>query len=83
MELTKKTTILFPPALHNHLLRLAENRGTSLGELVRRACEVQYGLVSTEDRLAAVREMTAMRLPVGDPQSMERESVPKPQDLLP
>ena len=83
MELTKKTTILFPPALHDHLVRLAENRGTSLGELVRKACEVQYGLVSPEARVAAVRELTAMRLPVGDPESMKRESVPKPQDLLP
>jgi hypothetical protein len=83
MELTKKTTILFPPGLHDHLVRLAENRGTSLGELVRKACEAQYGLISQEERLAAVRELSSMRLPVGDPESMERESVPKPQDLMP
>lgn len=33
MELTKKTTILFPPELHDRLVRLARDRRTSLGEL--------------------------------------------------
>ncbi len=50
---------------------------------MRKACKIQYGLISIEARLAAVRELTAMRLPAGDPESMERESIPKPQDLLP
>jgi hypothetical protein len=83
MELSKKTTLLFPPDLYSQLTRLAQLRGVSLGELVRRACETQYGLVSRESRLAAVRELAAMSLPVGDPDQMERESVPNPEDLLP
>ncbi len=66
MELTKKTTILFPPDLHEQLTLLAQQLGTSLGELVRRACEAQYRLSSRDDRLAAVRELEAMNLPVGD-----------------
>jgi hypothetical protein len=82
MELTKKTTILFPPALHDQLTRLAEHRGTSLGELVRKACEIQYGLVSADARLEAARELASMSLPVGEPDEMEWESVPHPQDLL-
>ena len=67
MELTKKTTILFPPDLYEQLSRLAEQQGTSLGDLVRKACEVQYGLASAETRLEAVRRLAAMSLPVGDP----------------
>lgn len=83
MHLTKKTTILFPPALHDHLARVARQRRTSLGELVRRACEREYGHSSVESRLAAVQELTAMELPVGDPDELERESVPSADDLLP
>jgi hypothetical protein len=82
MELSKKTTILFPPELHERLSRLAEHQGTSLGDLVRRACELQYGLVSVDARLSAVRELASLSLPVGDPADMERESVSGPEDLL-
>lgn len=83
MELSKKTTLLFPPDLHEHLAQLARLQGVSLGELVRRACEEQYGIVSRESRLAAVREIREMALPVGDIALMELESVPRPEDLVP
>ena len=83
MELSKKTTLLFPPDLHESLTRLAQQRGISFGELVGRACEVQYGVVSTEARLAAVRELSELSLPVGDPDQLERESVPSPDEILP
>lgn len=81
--LTKKTTILFPPDLHEQLTFLARQLGTSLGELVRRACEAQYRLVSRDERLAAVRDLEAMSLPVGKPEEMERESVADPTVLMP
>jgi hypothetical protein len=80
MDLTKKTTILFPPGLYSQLARLAEQRGTSVGDLVRRACERQYGLIPLRDRLAAVEQLAALRLPVGSPKQLERESVPKVED---
>ncbi len=83
MELTKKTTIRFPPDLHEQLSRRAEQQGTSLGDLVRKACEIQYGLVSAETRLEAVRQLAAMFLPVGNFGAMKRESVPRAEDLLP
>ncbi|HEY6323154.1 MAG TPA: CopG family transcriptional regulator [Thermoanaerobaculia bacterium] len=83
MELSKKTTLLFSPDLHRQLTRLAHQRGESLGELVRQACEAQYGIISRESRVAAVRALEAMSLPVGDPEQIERESVPAPEDLLP
>ncbi len=83
MELTKKTTILFSPDLHDQLSRLARQLGTSLGELVRRACEAQYRLSSREDRLAAVRDLEAMSLPVSEPEEMKHESMPDPAELMP
>lgn len=82
MELTKKTTILFPPDLHHHLSKLAARRGTSLGALVRQACEREYGRASDEERLAAVRTLAALDLPVGTPEQMARESVPGPDEFV-
>lgn len=79
MELVKKTTILFPPELHAHLVREAGRRGVSLGHLVRSACEEVYGVVSIEDRLRAVEALGRLSLPVGTPEEMERESVPGPE----
>ena len=83
MELTKKTTILLPPDLHEHLTRQAEREGTSLGELVRRACRVEYGFHSREERRRALAELASLRLPVGEPDRMKRESVPAPEEIMP
>ena len=83
MELSKKTTILFTPELHQRLARLAAQNRTSIGELVRTACERQYGLKSRQERADAVRELGAIYLPVGDPRRLKEESVPDPSDLLP
>lgn len=81
MELTKKTTILLPPGLHEHLTRTAKARHKSVGQLIREACEIEYGHVSTEDRVQAVEELRRLSLPVGSPRKMKRESVPTPRDL--
>ncbi len=77
-ELSKKTTILFSPELHERLTHLAEQRGVSLGWLVREACIRQYGIVPSEDRLEAVRSLEALSLPVEDPIQMNGESVSQP-----
>ena len=79
MELSKKTTILFTPELHERLSRLASQKGTSIGELVRYACERQYGIVSSSDRIEAVRNLAALKLPVGSVEKMKKESVPDPK----
>lgn len=81
MGLSHKTTILLSPAVHRQLTQLAQERGQSLGELVRQACERQYGLVGQEGRLAAVEALAALRLPVGPVEEMIAESVPDPRDL--
>jgi hypothetical protein len=82
MELSKKTTILLPPDLHEHLTRQAEREGTSLGELVRRACRVEYGVPSREERRRALDELVSLRLPVGEPGRMKLESVPSPAEIM-
>lgn len=82
MELSKKTTILFPPDLHERLTRKAEREGTSLGELVRRACRAEYGVASDEERRRALDELLSLDLPVADPGEMKRESVPAPEALM-
>ena len=81
-KLTKKTTILLQPELHRRLSRLADQRRTSIGELVRSAVERQYGLGGSEDRLRVARALSALSLPVGSPAEMKRESVPGPEELL-
>jgi len=83
MDISKKTTILFTPEQHRRLQALAEHRGTSMGALVREACARQYGLLEPEDRLAAVRELAALALPVDTPGRMKEESVPDPAELVP
>jgi hypothetical protein len=83
MELEKKTTILFTPALHQHLVQVARQRGTSLGQLIREACEIQYGYISRNERLKAANDLGALSLPVASPQQLKLESVVDPQDLLP
>jgi predicted DNA-binding protein len=82
MELSKKTTILFPPDLHDRLERLAKERGTSMGQLVRQACREKYASVSEAERLEAVRRLSRLRLPVTDPDRMKRESVVDPDRLM-
>ena len=81
MVLSKKTTILLSAELHERLSRLAEHRGTSLGALVRQACEIQYGLVPIDARLRAVRELSSFYLPVGNPEDLERGSVPESSEV--
>jgi hypothetical protein len=83
MELSRKTTILLSPRLHDRLTRLARRRGTSMGDLIRRACEIVYSEGGSEDRLEAVQGLAALSLPVADTDTMKRQSVPDPRDLLP
>lgn len=80
---TKKTTILLSPGLHQRLSQLAEQRRTSLGELVRRACEHEYGTATVEEKMAAVQQLAGLALPVASVRRMKRESVADPGSLAP
>jgi hypothetical protein len=81
MELSKKTTILFPPSFHEHLVRVAAREGVSLGELVRKACGELYGPAGGEHRFEAATRIRLLSLPVGSVAGMKAESVPPPKRL--
>lgn len=81
MELSKKTTILFPPELFDQLTRVAEQRRTSIGDLVRTACRERYCLPDKAERLRLVGELGSLDLPVGTPGEMKRQSVPRVKPL--
>ena len=74
MELSKKTTILLSPDLHRRLTALGAKRGTSLGELVREACEARYGIMGGPERIDAARALAALGLPVGSTAEMKQDS---------
>jgi predicted DNA-binding protein len=80
MELSKKTTILLSAEQHEQLTRLAKERGTSLGDLIREACAHEYGLASKSDRASAVAELATLSLPVGDVAAMKLESIAPPKE---
>ena len=77
MGLTKKTTILFADAFYRNLSRVAKHRRTSVGRLIREACEKQYGISSADEAASAAEEIGAMRLPVSNVAAMKRQSVPR------
>ena len=81
--LNKKTTILFASGMYTGLTRIAAQRHSSVGELVREACRIQYGLSSNAERLAMLDELAALNLPVGSVEDMELESLPTVVELLP
>ncbi len=83
MELSKKTTILFAPHMHRRLAELADHHRTSIGELVRVACERQYGLVSNQRRVAAVRRLEAHALSVDEAHVMGEQAIPGADEMLP
>jgi predicted DNA-binding protein len=77
MELTqRKTTILLTATLHQRLVSLARRRGVSMGHLIRKAVEAQYGFIDPEERMEAVRALGELALPVDSPTVMKAESDP-------
>ncbi len=73
MELTKKTTILFTEHQFKLLQQIAAFRKTSIGDLIRRACETEYGLVSGREAAEAVERLSSLALPAYDIEQMKAE----------
>ena len=63
MSLTKRTTVLLTSDLHARLVAVAEQRGTSVGDLIRAACEEACRVAPRPGRVAAVRELGFLSLP--------------------
>ncbi len=82
MELRKKTTILFNQDEYQQLKEVAKARHSSVGSLVREACEIQYGLHSRGSSKAAVERLANLGLSVSDTGTMKKQSVPSPGELL-
>ncbi len=82
MELTKKTTILFPELLHKRLTQLAKQNKVSLGRLVRSACEKQYGLVSQSEAEKALNDLAELSLPIAEMTELKSQLNPTPDKLM-
>ena len=75
MDLTKKTTILLSPRLYEMLKGLSKVKKRSIGDLIRTACEMQYGLTRADEALSAIDALAELELPVDTTDAMKRESV--------
>ncbi|MGQ0634523.1 MAG: ribbon-helix-helix protein, CopG family [Planctomycetaceae bacterium] len=83
MSENRKTTVELPVSMYRRLRRLAKARRVSLSALVREACENQFASASRKQRLAAVRRLGSMDLPVGTVEEMKRQFIPDAVELLP
>lgn len=73
--LSERVQVLFSAEQLARIRALARREGRSVGSLIREAVEVQYLADDQARRLDAVRRLAAMRLPVDDWETMERESI--------
>ena len=74
-RMTKKATILFPPALYQEIEEEARSQGRSVGELVREAAMIRYGVGGVSARLKAVERLVAINDEVADPERLEEEII--------
>jgi predicted DNA-binding protein len=72
-QMTKKTTILFPPKIYKHLVQVAKRQNRSVGDLVRDAVEIQYGEGGVRARLHAVDALLRVNASIGEPSALEEE----------
>ena len=78
MDRTVEKTIIFSSKMHRRLTQLADRQGRRIDDLVREACETQFGFDRHPDRDAAVAELARLSLPVDGPAIMKRECAGSP-----
>ena len=69
----KKATLLFEEDIYEKLREKSLIDNVSIGELVREAVSVYYGIRNTEDKLEALNKLKSMKLPVGSPELIEQQ----------
>jgi len=69
----RRTQVLLPEEEYERLKEVAHEQRRSIGSLVREAVAKQFPRGSREARLAAVRQLAEMQLPVADWAEMEEE----------
>ena len=69
---TARVPVLLTPEQRSRLERLADERGISVGALVREAIDA-YTVPRTGDRLRAMEELFGLEAPVADWETMKSE----------
>ena len=72
MARTKRAQILMESSEYDQLEEIARQKGVSVAELIRQAIKQRYFL-NDIDRRVALKEITAMHLPVDDWENMVRD----------
>ena len=74
-RLTKRIEILFPEDLAEHLKRIAEREGCSVGTLIREAVSEKYAASPRQEKIKAVERLYALQAPAGKREDMEEEII--------
>ncbi|MCE5329786.1 hypothetical protein LLG07_05595 [bacterium] len=69
----KKATLLFDEEVYEKLREKSRTDNVSIGELVREAVAVYYGIKSREEKLKALDKLKSMNLSVRSPENIEKE----------
>jgi predicted DNA-binding protein len=72
-QLTRRTQLLLDDELHERLRRIADERGVSLGALIREAIDEKLARAQDERAEAFRRLLEAEPMPVDDWPAMKRE----------
>jgi glutamate-1-semialdehyde aminotransferase len=80
--LRERLQILVSTEQRRRLEAEAKRRGTSVASLIREAVDVQYGAVTSDDRLQALREIGEMRGRFLAPDELDRLAEAERDDQL-